>query len=515
MTNDTPRGRGDDPAMTLRHLALPAAAVLVALAACGPAAPSVLPPAPSTAAAASATLRTSITPRASVAPPSAEDPVPVIFDTDLAADDVFALLAVLRDPAVDLRAVTIAATGEVHCVPGLRTARRILAAFGRAEVPVACGRETPGPNGRWFPPEWRAGADAFYGVELPPVDDETARGETAPELLVRVVAESPEPLTLLTVGPFSNVADAARLDPAFASRLAGIHAMAGTIDAPGNVEYGETSAADGVEWNVGADPDALAEVLALDVPITLVGLDATNDVPVPPDIVEQLAADHAAAGADIAYEMYARTPFLADGTSSYWDPLAALTLTDPSIAGWEDLAVTMEPTGPAAGRLARDPAGRPIRAAMSADRDAFMARFLAALRAGGPRADPFALEGSLEVRWDGNVCQVAGEPPASAGLVKVTLVNTSEQEVGLALGGATPPKTWGDILAFMGTADLSDPNFVLPDWVVPVPLELRATPGELSTAAVQLPAGEVGVLCGAGTFPDLTFHDGGTFIVGG
>ena len=131
----------------------------------------------------------------------------------------------------------------------------------------------------------------------------------------------------MTLGPLSNVADAASLDPAFASHLAGIHAMAGTIDAPGNISYGDTSPADGVEWNVGADPDAMAAVLALDVPMTLVGLDATNDVPVPADIVDQLAADHAAAGADIAYEMYARTPFLADGGNSYWDPLAAVTLT--------------------------------------------------------------------------------------------------------------------------------------------------------------------------------------------
>ena len=100
---------------------------------------------------------------------------------------------------------------------------------------------------------------------------------------------SDAPLTLVTLGPLSNVADAASLDPAFASHLAGIHAMAGTIDAPGNIAYGDTSPADGVEWNVGADPDAMAAVLALDVPMTLVGLDATNDVPVPADIVDQLS----------------------------------------------------------------------------------------------------------------------------------------------------------------------------------------------------------------------------------
>ena len=340
----------------------------------------------------------------------------MVVDTDLAGDDLFALLVLLRDPAVDVRGVTIAATGEVHCVPGIRNTRRVLAALGRTDVPVACGRENPGPNGRWFPPEWRAGADAFYGVELPAVDGETARDETAPELLARLAAASDAPLTLVTLGPLSNVADAASLDPAVRRRTSPASTRwPARSTRPGNIAYGDTSPADGVEWNVGADPDAMAAVLALDVPMTLVGLDATNDVPVPADIVDQLSADHGAAGADIAYEMYVRTPFLADGGNSYWDPLAAVTLTDPSVAGWEDMTVAMEPTGPGAGRLSRDPGGRPVRVAMSADRDAFMARFLAALRTGAPRSNPFAIAGSMEVRWDGTSCTVvepAGRRPA-------------------------------------------------------------------------------------------------------
>ena len=355
-------------------LPLVALALLVGTAACG----SATLPAASTPASASAS--------ASVAVPSPSAALagrrPIVLDTDLAADDIFALLVLARDPRVDLRGVTIAGTGEVHCAPGIRNARRALAALGVTGVPVACGRENPGPNGRSFPPEWRAGADAFYGLDLPAGVGETDSTETAPELLVRLARDATEPLTLVTLGPLTNVADAAALDPAFASRLAGIHSMAGTIDDPGNIDYGGTTAADGVEWNVGADPDAMAAVLALDVPLTLVGLDATNDVPVPADIVDVLGSDHGAAGADIAYQMYARNPFLSTGGSSYWDPLAATTLGDPSIAGWEDVTLGMEPTGPGAGHLFRDPAGRPVRAAMSADREAFMTKFLAALRTG-------------------------------------------------------------------------------------------------------------------------------------
>jgi hypothetical protein len=312
----------------------------------------------------------------------------------------------------------------------------------------------------------------------------------------------------------TNVADAAALDPSFASRVAGIHAMAGTIDAPGNIDDGTTTPADGVEWNVGADPDAMAAVLALDVPLTLVGLDATDDVPVPADIVEQLAADHGAAGADIAYEMYARTPFLSDGSSSYWDPLTAVTLTDPSIATWQDMPVTMQPTGPAAGRLSRDPAGRPVRVAMSADRAAFMTTFLGRLRAGDQRAHPFDVTGSLEVRWDGTACTMVGDPPRDAGVVRFTLVNTTQQDVTLTVAGTVAPRTWDDVMAFVNAADLSDPNLRPPDWIVPVPLDVSASAGTRHTAFAAIPAGRVGIACVTGPYPDLTFHDGGSFVVG-
>ena len=438
----------------------------------------------------------------------------MIVDTDLAGDDVLALMVLLRDPGVDVRGVTIAGTGEVRCLPGIRNSRRLLAAFGRSDVPVACGRELPGPFGRSFPTAWRDGADGFYGVELPEVENESSRGEAAPELLVRLAAASDEPLTIVTLGPMTNVADAAALDPGFASRLGGIHAMAGTIDEAGNIDNGDTTPADGVEWNVGADPGAMAAVLALDVPITLVGLDATSDVPVPPDIVEQLAADHAAAGADIAYEMYARTPFLAAAGNSYWDPLAAVTLTDPSTAGWEDLGVTMQPTGPAAGRLSRDPGGRPIRAAMSADRDAFMATFLERLRSGEPRPNPLTIVGSLEVHWDGSSCTVVDQPE-TAGLVEVTLINRTNNEVALLIGGAVPPKTWADLVAFIEDADLADPNLRPPDWITQVPVNLSASGGARVTAFAPIPAGEVGALCATGAYPDLTFFDGGAFSVEG
>ncbi len=211
--------------------------------------------------------------------------VPIVVDTDLAADDILAIMVLLRQPGVDLRAITVSGTGEVRCPAGLRNTRRLVAAFGRPEIPVACGRENPGPAGRWFPSAWRDGADAFYGVTLPAVDGESSRtGETAAELLARLATEAKtagDPLTLVPLGPWTNLQDALALDPAFTANLAGIHAMGGTIDAPGNIDIETTSPSDMVEWNFGVDPEAVAAVLATDVPVTMVGLDATDHVPGP------------------------------------------------------------------------------------------------------------------------------------------------------------------------------------------------------------------------------------------
>ncbi len=260
----------------------------------------------------------------------AASPRAILIDTDLGVDDILGIPVLLRDPAVEVRAITIAGTGEVRCGAGTRNLRLLLAAFGALDIPVGCGRQATGPNGREFPSEWRDGADAFYGMELPPLGV-VSGGTPATMLIADTVAASPTPLTIVALGPWTNLADAFAADPSLVSKIAGIHAMAGAIDVPGNIEVGGVTAADGVEWNVGADPDAFAAVLALDVPVTLVPLDATNDVPVPADIATRLATDHDAAGADFAYELYLRNPFLSTPGNFWWDTLAALAFTAPDL----------------------------------------------------------------------------------------------------------------------------------------------------------------------------------------
>ena len=72
------------------------------------------------------------------------------------------------------------------------------------------------------------------------------------------------------------------------------------------------TAEDGLEWNLAADPSAVSAVFATATPISLVPLDATNDVPIPPDLAERLAEDHEAAGADLVFELLQPRPGAAD-----------------------------------------------------------------------------------------------------------------------------------------------------------------------------------------------------------
>ncbi|HEX5829041.1 MAG TPA: nucleoside hydrolase, partial [Candidatus Limnocylindrales bacterium] len=404
------------------------------------------------------------------------------------------------------RAITVDGTGIVHCGPGLRNVRRILTAFGREGIPFACGRDDAGPDGTPFPDEWRASADDMYGIVLPPVIGVTfpLPGET---LLAEAISGSDEPVMIVALGPWTTLQDLFAARPELATRVAGIHAMAGAFDVPGNMTIAAITPRDGIEWNVGADPDSYADVLALDIPVALVPLDATNDVPVPADVLARLEADHTAAGADIAYETYARAPYLATEGNYWWDATAAVALAQPSLLTWEDASIAISE----AGRLTRDADGRPARIATGADTAATQDAILAGLRRGDARPVPFAAAGRVTATWNGTTCVLdTSEAPARAGLTRVEIVNETDGPVGMLGAGVRPPMTWPEAVAWASTLDLSATP-TMPDWLVELEGESPFLEGRgTAMALVELPAGTVGFMCGTGAWPDIEFTDAGS-----
>lgn len=257
----------------------------------------------------------------SVAPKS-DKSLPVVVDTDLGADDLAALAFLLRHPGVDVRAVTIAATGLVDCDSAPGVLGGLISALDVAAPPVACGRPVAGPGAHPFPSSWRAAAARGSGV-APEPGAVTKGSDSAVELVVRVAQDQPG-VVLLALGPLTNVADVASQHPQAYRQLAAVHAMAGSVDGP---------VVDGVaEWNAAADPRALDTVLAAPTPLTLVPQDAVPSGT--PDALQVPVVHRIVTTAQLP---------------AWWDLATAAALLSPDAARAEAARWVLDPSVP--GRL--------------------------------------------------------------------------------------------------------------------------------------------------------------------
>jgi len=311
-------------------------------------------------------------------PAVADGPVrAIVVDTDLASDDLVALAFLLSSPRADVRAITVSGTGEVRCPAGLEVVRGLLALTGDDDVPVACGRSEPLAGDHKFPRDWRDSAGDGWVLELPS-SDAPREERTTTELLHETLAGGEA--TLLALGPLTNVAQAFRDRPALARSVGSVVAMGGAVDVPGNVFVDGDASSAQAEWNVYVDPVAAAEVVQSGAPVTLVGLDATNEAPITEDFVERLADTAAGTAGRLATDLLAGNPLVASGEASFWDPLTAAAVLDPGLVTTE--AVTMSVVteeGPESGRTARDPEGRQVTVATGADPQALEELLLATL----------------------------------------------------------------------------------------------------------------------------------------
>jgi purine nucleosidase/pyrimidine-specific ribonucleoside hydrolase len=203
-------------------------------------------------------------------------PIPVIFDDDGSPDATIALMFLLRNPAIDLKALTV--NGEAHPSLFARNLVRALTRVGHASIPVAAGPEFPLQGNNAFPENWRAQSDAFWGLTLPSAVTQL-QPISAAQLIVNTVKASPQPITILATGTFTNVAQALRLDRTITCNIREIVIMGGAIYVPGNIASDAPGYTNTVsEWNIWVDPIAASEVFVSGIPMHLVPLDATDDV---------------------------------------------------------------------------------------------------------------------------------------------------------------------------------------------------------------------------------------------
>ncbi len=265
----------------------------------------------------------------------------VIIDTDVDIDDWMAMLYLLNHARVEVAGITVVGTGAAHLEPGTRNALNLVQLAGRPDLPVAMGLAKPMEYDHQFPASIRKPVDDLFGIELPNNPNPPLRD--ALEFLREQLTTSDEKLTILAIGPLTNLGTLLRDSPELAERIERIYIMGGTIDAPGNVNAADPSIPNIVaEWNIYCDPVAADVVFRSGAPITLIPLDATQHATITTDFYVRLLQHHVTPSADFVYQaLTADYDFIASGDFDFWDPLAAAILTEGDLGSYNELRLSV------------------------------------------------------------------------------------------------------------------------------------------------------------------------------
>lgn len=259
----------------------------------------------------------------------------VILDCDPGHDDAMAIL--LAAKRLDVLGITTVA-GNQSLDKVTMNALKVVELAGLTHIPVARGAAYPLVRPPRYAPEVH-GETGLDGPALPPPTARTLDAH-AVDFIIDTVMRT-DGVTLVPTGPLTNIALALRKEPRVAARIPEICLMGGALT------HGNVTAA--AEFNIYFDPEAAHAVFTSGIPITMVGLNVTEQVIATPQRRQQLRALGTRV-ARIAAEMLdfysgalERAYGLAGGAMH--DPLAVAALIDPAVLQFERMHVAIELTG--------------------------------------------------------------------------------------------------------------------------------------------------------------------------
>jgi purine nucleosidase len=265
--------------------------------------------------------------------------VRIILDTDPGVDDALAIMYLAAQEDAEIVAVG-SVHGNVPSPLAALNALRVLELVG-IDVPVAVGAARPLAQ-QLQTAEFVHGADGLGGHAGPPPRGKPV-STSAAEQMVRLARAHPGELTLLALGPLTNVALAVLLEPDLPTLLRSVVVMGGAVTVPGNI----TPYADA---NFYHDPEAADLVLGSGFPdLTLVGLDATEQARAGAEWLTAVGSlgGGRAAFAHLLLEHYSGfySNMFGTRTCTLHDPLAAALMLEPKMATYRDMPLAVELTG--------------------------------------------------------------------------------------------------------------------------------------------------------------------------
>jgi inosine-uridine nucleoside N-ribohydrolase len=262
----------------------------------------------------------------------------VILDVDPGIDDAVAVALALLDPRLEVLAVT-AVAGNVPAEQATRNVQAIVELLDPPRLPrigaaVSPDREPLADSRHIF------GADGLGNADFPVA--ELHHLHPSDKVITDEIRKAPELVTLVALGPLTNIATVFRRDPSLAEQVGQLIIMGGTLRGPGNV----TPAA---EFNMYCDPIAAREVFRSKTTKTLIPLDITSQVVMTFDLLDQLPDESTGLGnllrRILPYSFRAhRQLFGLEGTYLH-DPVALTALLEPALFETERLAGDVEVQG--------------------------------------------------------------------------------------------------------------------------------------------------------------------------
>lgn len=271
-------------------------------------------------------------------------PTKIIIDADPGVDDSMAILFALASPAVEVVGITTV-FGNTSLENGTANALTLVDLAGAA-VPVARGAERPLVREPRQPPAYVHGADGLGEVgRQRPVGSVVDR--TAAEFIVDMARRHPGEITLVPIGPLTNIALALDLEPRLPELIPEVVLMGGAATVAGNVSPA-------AEANIYGDPHAADRVFTASWKVTMVGLDVTTKVRMKDDLLERLAAANPTIGGFIweisrFYKRFYESNGVTGGFYTH-DPSAVAYVIDPALFETRQARVRVDTDGLAMGQ---------------------------------------------------------------------------------------------------------------------------------------------------------------------
>ncbi len=268
---------------------------------------------------------------------SQASPKRVIIDTDPGTDDAMAIILALNSPELKVEALTVV-PGNVDGRQGLENALKIVSLAGRCDIVVAGGAQHP-LNQKLITAQFWHGKNGLADVELP-ASKCKADPRFGPDLIIEMVHKYPHEITLIPVGPLTNIALAVSKDPSIAGLVKDIVIMGGSITG-GNVNGA-------AEANIYNDPEAAQIVFNAGWTVTMVGSDVGERTLITRKYLVELQSSHGPQNdfiAKIANFYLTRSEKSGYSGAAMYDPLAVGIALDPTLGTLKAMHVDVETKG--------------------------------------------------------------------------------------------------------------------------------------------------------------------------